>query len=152
MRPMSLKHGIATVATVVSLVAPLMAVDQADFPLNLRVLGGSEQSREIKRLWPDPCIQAGMGAGCSGYDKLPPPGWSIDVLTVTARITQRGHTIEYLLECRTAAPKRPCAPMKYGEYPARWRGKQLEVLVTDGSGKGTVNHFAVKGAHDADPN
>jgi hypothetical protein len=152
MRVMSMKHAIAIAVSAVSLSTTIIATDVSDFPLKLHVLGESEQSRDIKRLWPDPCIQAGMGAGCSGYDKLPPPGWAVDVLTVTARLTQRGRTIEYELECRTAVPKRPCAPMKYGEYRARWRGKRLEVLVTDGAGKGTVNQFDIKGEHDADPN
>lgn len=151
MRAMSMRHGIALVSALL-ITTTVLAVDGSDFPLKLRVLGESEQTRETKRLWPDPCIQAGMGAGCAGYDRLPPPGWAIEVLSVTARLTQRGRTVEYILECRTVAPKHPCAPMKYGEYPARWRGKRLEVLVTDGSGKGTVNHFEIKGEHDADIN
>ena len=33
---------------------------------------------------------------------------------------------------------------------ARWRGKKLEVLVTDGRGKDTINRFEVKGERDAD--
>ena len=123
-----------------------------DFPLTLRVLGLSENSSEMKRLWSDQCIHVGMGAPCRGYEELPPPGWAINILTVTGRVTQHGRTVEYQLECRTASGKKPCAPMKYGNYPARWRGNRLEVKVTDGKGKGTINHFQVKGEHDADIN
>lgn len=133
-------------------VLSLSAAASDEFPLTLQVLGLSERSQETKRIYPDPCIQAAMGAPCAGYERTPPPGWSIDVLTVTARLTQRGRTVEYLLECRAAAPKRPCAPMKYGTYPARWKGKRLEVMITDGRGKGTINRFQIKGEHDADPN
>jgi hypothetical protein len=34
--------------------------------------------------------------------------------------------------------------MKYGKYPARWRGKQLEVLIEDGPGKDRINHFEIR--------
>lgn len=133
-------------------VLSLSAVAADDFPLTLQVLGMSERTQEIKRLYPDPCIHAAMGAPCAGYERQKPPGWAVDVLNVTGRLTQRGRTVEYLLECRSAAPRRPCAPMKYGAYPARWKGNRLEVLITDGRGKGTVNRFQIKGEHDADPN
>jgi hypothetical protein len=126
------------------------AVAADEFPLTLRVLGLSETAREYKRLAKDPCVQVGMGAPCRGYEDIPSPGWAIDVLTVTGRVTQRGRTVEYQLECRTAAGKRPCAPMRYGNYPARWNGKRLEVQVTDGKGKGTINRFEVKGELAAD--
>ena len=142
---------ISLAGVVVTVVFSLSAIAADDFPLTLQVLGLSERTQETKRLYPDPCIGAAMGAPCAGYERLPPPGWSIDVLTVTGRMTQRGRTVEYQLECRTAAPKRPCAPMKYGTYPARWKGKRLEVLITDGRGKGTINHFEIKGEHDANP-
>ncbi len=137
---------------VVMAVVSLSAIAADDFPLTLQVLGMSERTQETKRLYPDPCIYVAMGAPCAGYERVSPPGWSIDVLTVTGRMTQRGRTVEYQLECRTAAPKRPCAPMKYGTYPARWKGKRLEALITDGKGKGTVNRFEIKGEHDVDPN
>ena len=139
-------------AAILIIVALPVAAAENQFPLTLHVLGLSETSHEYKRLWSDQCIHVGMGAPCAGYEQLPPPGWAIDVLTVTGRVTQRGRTVEYQLECRTASMKRPCAPMKYGNYPARWNGKRLEVQVTDGKGKGTVNRFEIKGEHDADEN
>ncbi len=124
-----------------------------DFPLTLHVLGTSERAQDFKRIYPDPCIKMALGAPCRNYEQdASIPGWAVDVLRVTARLTQRGRTLEYLLECRSAAPKRPCAPMKYGEYRARWRGKTLEVLVTDGQGKGTINRFRIKGENAADAN
>lgn len=124
-----------------------------DFPLTLHVLGASERTQEYKRLYPDPCIKMALGAPCKDYEQNNSiPGWSIDVLQVTGRLTHRGRTQQYELVCRTAAPKRPCAPMKYGDYPARWKGKWLEVFVTDGRGKGTVNRFQVRGERGADPN
>ncbi len=140
-------------ALAVMLPFPLFAIAADDFPLTLQVLGTSERSQEYKRVYPDPCIKAALGVPCRDYEQSGGiPGWSVDVLQVTGRLTQRGRTVEYQLECRAAAPKRPCAPMKYGKYPARWKGKRLEVLITDGSGKGTVNRFQIKGEHDANPN
>src|SRR4051812_26710751 len=121
------------------------------FPLTLRVLGVSETARQYKTFFKDPCLHSGMGVACNGYE-MPSPGWPIDVLTVTARLTQRGRTVEYQLECRTASGKRPCAPMRYGNYPARWNGKRLEVQVTDGKRRAMINRFDIKGEHDADIN
>ena len=42
--------------------------------------------------------------------------------------------------------------MRYGDYPARWKGKTLEVLVTADDGRTTVNRFQTKSEHDTDPN
>lgn len=138
-------------AASVLLAFALPALAAEKFPLKLQVLGTSERTQEHKRLYPDPCIKAALGAPCRSYEESGiVPGWAIDVLQVTARLTQRGRTTQYELVCKSAAPKRPCAPMKYGEYPARWRGKKLEVLVTDGRGKDTINRFEVKGERDAD--
>ena len=96
----------AVIATVLfALCIGAVAADSANFPLKLTVIGESETSRELKRLWSDQCIHVGMGAPCKGYEELPPPGWTIDVVRVTGRVTQRGRTVEYVLECRTKAPK-----------------------------------------------
>ncbi len=150
-RPRQPRFLLAGVMVIVVFSPSAIAAD--DFPLTLQVLGTSERSQEYKRIYPDPCIKAALGVPCRDYEQSGGiPGWSVDVLQVTGRLTQRGRTVEYQLECRAAAPKRPCAPMKYGKYPARWKGKRLEVLITDGSGKGTINHFQIKGEHDANPN
>src|SRR5512133_3381123 len=104
-RPLALKSvplstGGAMRRIVVAAVMFLFAVPAFtadEFPLTLRVLGLSERASEMKRLWRDPCIQVGMGAPCKDYEELPPPGWAIEVLTVTGRLTQRGRTLEYEL-------------------------------------------------------
>jgi hypothetical protein len=140
-------RGFAAVL-LIAFALPAAAADE--YPLKVYVLGSSETSREIKRMWPDPCIKAALGAPCRDYEELPPPGWSVDILQVTARMTHRGRTTQYELVCKTISPRRPCAPMQYGAYAARWKGKKLEVLVTTGKGKGTVNHFEIKGERSAD--
>lgn len=137
-------------AALIAFAVSALAADE--FPLKLKVLGTSERSQEYKKIYPDPCITAALGVPCRQYEEdASIPGWSVDVLQVTGRMTQRGRTVQYELVCKASAPRRPCAPMKYGEYPARWRGKRLEVLVTDGKGKGAVNRFEIKGERDANP-
>ena len=141
--------GRLAASLLIAFALPALAADE--FPLKLQVLGTSDRTQEYKRLYADPCIKAALGAPCRSYEDIASiPGWAIDVLQVTARLTQRGRTTQYELVCKSAAPKRPCAPMQRGEYPARWRGKKLEVLVTGGRGKAAINRFVVKGERDAD--
>lgn len=131
---------------------PLVAAER-DFPLTLHVLGTSETRREFKRIYPDPCLTMALGAPCKDYEENSSiPGWAVDFLQITARLTHRGRTQQYELVCKSSPPKRPCAAMKYGNYPARWRGKRLEVLITEGKEKGTINRFEVKGENAADSN
>lgn len=125
----------------------LAAFAADEFPLTLRVLATSETTREYKRLYPDSCITAGLGAPCRTSEA---PGWPVDVLKVNGRITHRGRTTEYELVCKSSAPRRSCAALKSGEYRARWRGKRLEVQVPDGGGRSTVNRFEVKGERRVD--
>lgn len=126
-------------------VLPLAGADK--FPLRLRVLGDSTRSQESKDFWQSPCAAGGMGAPCTRDAEIPGVTW--EVFTVTGRLTQRGRTVEYDLVCRSAWKKDPCAPLKYGTYPARWRGKRLEVLVESGD-KTVVNRYEVRGERDAD--
>ena len=134
-------------AIVIAVAIPSAA---AQFPLRIQILGTSESTQEYRHPAPSICISSGMGAPCKGDDDF--FGWQVDVLTVTGRMMQRGRMMEYSLVCKSAAPRRPCAPMKYGQYPARWRGKQLEVLIEDGPGKNRVNRFEVRYEQIVDPN
>jgi len=87
-----------------------------------------------------------MGAPCTRDDEI--PAVTVKVFTVTGRMNYQGHIVEYDLVCRSAFRKNPCAPIKYGDYPARWRGKKLEVLVE--STKTVINRYDVRGERDID--
>ena len=129
----------------VLLACTLTAVAADQFPLRLKVLGDSVRSEEFKQYWQSPCTAGGMGAPCAREDKI--PGYEYHVFTVTGRITHRGRTVEYDLRCGSARKKDPCVLLKYGTYPARWRGKKLEVLIESGN-KTRVNRFEIRGERD----
>ena len=134
-------------AILLALVLPALGAEKQPnkFPLKIVVLASSEGGREYKKPV-DPCFTWGIGAPCNTYEDI--PGWAVDLVKVTGRVTQRGRVVEYDLVCRSAAPRHSCTAMRMGEYPARWRGKRLEVLVPGEKGERKTNRFEVVGERD----
>ena len=113
-------------------------------PLQLVVLG-SDSVWENRPLWPTLCSGTGLEIPCNSKDI--PPNSDASLVRVTARITQRGRTSEYLLIC-TRGRFRKCEELKAGRYAARWDGKRLLVQARDRKDRMVTYRFEVKGERD----